>query len=131
MKRIATFALSLAVALPALPMVAAAQLITDPLDPLGYTEDQYDRLVAQVDQWCGDYAPDDHRGCVVEQFEAFGELMALGASKPKAVRTAMDVNFGDYKRAVKVAELQSLRRNISLYDSLYDNAGGQNRDGGP
>ena len=113
-------ALALALALLAMPMVAAAQLITDPVDPLGYTEDQYDRLVEQIDQWCRDYALDDHRACVVEQFEAVGELMALGARKPAAVRGAMEVNFGDYKRAVKVAELRSMRRSISLYDKPAD-----------
>ncbi len=124
-------AIALVLALSALPMVAQAQLITDPVDPLRYSEDQYDRLVEQVDQWCRDYAEDDHRGCVVEQFEAFGELMALGASKPEAVQTAMDVNFGDYKRAIKVAELQSLRRKISIFDNLYDDSSGQDREGGP
>ncbi len=127
MKLVTAFVLTLS----ALPLVARAQLITDPVDPLGYTEAQYDRLVGQVDRWCRDYAPEDHRACVVEQFEAFGELMALGAGKPDAVRAAMDVNFGDYKRAMKVAELQSLRRKISLYDKLYDDAGGGEREGGP
>ncbi len=107
MKLVTAFVL----ALSALPMVAQAQLITDPVDPLRYSEDQYDRLV--------------------EQFEAFGELMALGASKPEAVQTAMDVNFGDYRRAMKVAEVQSLRRNISIYDNLYDDSGGEDREGGP
>ncbi len=121
---------ALALVLVALPLVARAQLITDPIDPLGYSESQYDRLVAQVDQWCRDYAGDDHRACVVEQFEAFGDLMALGSRRPDAVRAAMDVNFGDYKRAVKIAELQSLRRNISLYENLYDDREGA-REGGP
>ncbi len=127
MKLVTAFALALSV----LPLVARAQLITDPVDPLGYAEAQYDRLVEQVDRWCRDYAPEDHRGCVVEQFEAFGELMALGAGKPDAVRAAMDVNFGDYKRAVKMAELQSLRRTISIYDKLYDDSGGGESEGGP
>jgi len=95
---------------------ALAEVITDPINPLDYTEAQYDELVDQIDRFCSIFPADYKPDCIKTQFDAFGDLMLLGREKPDAITRVMKVNLGDYAEAFKAAERWSLRGNVSIFN---------------